>query len=296
MQIERGLFGSRCKQFLYATFASLLFYAALFSFPPPAHAAITLTQIGVNSAKGSNLSIAITVPAGGVPAGAVIIVLVSPGVSTFVSGVVDTAGNTYVAAQDGFIYYAWQSTAALVSGNTITVNFSTGTNGAISAFYATGLQTSSNPLDQTAQSSLITSTAPTVTTSGNVSVTGELIVGLVSVGGPSGDTFTQDSTHEGGFVGGGLNTGVAPQRTGTSGGVAGTNECIDPGAVAGWTSSGATATYAPTLGTSRPWIASIATFKPAPDPTVNTTPSRHMRLFEGSKIKLISGKMILYQQ
>jgi len=30
--------------------------------------------------------------------------------------------------------------------------------------------------------------------------------------------------------------------------------------------------------------------------SVNTTPSRHVLLFEGFKIKLLSGKMILYQQ
>lgn len=222
--------------------------------------AISLTNIGTNSSKTNASTMAISVPVGGVPAGSLIVFCNTE--NSITTSVTDTASNTYNrydTIHNPGIAYSFNS-SALSSGNTITANNSaTGIVQCISAFYATGIQTSSSPLDATAAAAGNTGTAVSITTTGATSVAGVLIVGVVNVNGPNTDTFTQDTTNEGGFSN-------FPVKVGTSGGSATSNFTLQGGAVAGWGSIGSP-TYAPTLGTSRTWQAALATFKPAPTTT-----------------------------
>src|SRR5229473_52113 len=99
---------------------------------------ISVTNIGTNSGKlvANNGTVAVTVPVGGVPTGALIVFAfaMAPGSRS----VADTASNTYTGSSGttftnintsliggtGY-YYAWNCTA-LVSGNTITLTNQTG--------------------------------------------------------------------------------------------------------------------------------------------------------------------------
>lgn len=170
---------------------------------PPA--SITTTAIGTTTGNPAS-SATISIPVGGVPSGALVGVCISaPNGITFT--VTDSQSNSYSgsvvnssgASTSAHLKYVWNATA-LVSGNTITVTPSASTTFAATAFYATGVQTSSNPLDVDNNTATGTSTSPSAATSGSTASSGELIVGLVATNGPSSDTFTQDSSDEGGFT------------------------------------------------------------------------------------------------
>jgi hypothetical protein len=214
-------------------------------------------SIGTNTGTGVN-AVAITVGAGGVPAGALIVVGVSDSsTANTLCNCTDTAGNTYTKFA-GFlnnamgimaVYYAFNATA-LVNGNTITATLGqTGKNAAISAFYCTGVQTSSDPRDANATGTSSTSTTPSVGPTGTPVSGGELFVGFVATDGTSADTFTQDSTNA-------AYTNF-PVRAGIAGAGGPT---IAGGAFI--QSTAAALTYAPTLGTSRDWATKLWSFKP----------------------------------
>jgi hypothetical protein len=109
------------------------------------------------------------------------------------SNIVDIVGVAWVR---GIIFYAY-NVNALASGKVITYTPTGGSvNSAMSAFYVTGEQTSSAPLDAsvTAVASNIGNTQPTVT-SGTPGVSGELFVGAVLQGIVGTLSFTQDAAN-----------------------------------------------------------------------------------------------------
>ena len=213
---------------------------------------VAVTNLG--SATGSTIAtVAVTVPAGGVPLGSIVIVCVADSSISIVGGsMADTGLNIYtrITGADnnnltangfGAIFYA-PVTTALVQNNTITYTLALTASAAITAFYAQALSVDS----AITQSATGSSTTPLVT-GGTPGGSGEFWVGAVSNTGPGTETFTQDSTNAA--------WAVPPTRTG----IAITGPTIAGGAV---TSGLTTAlTYAPTLGTSHPWAAMLVGFK-----------------------------------
>ena len=219
--------------------------------------AISVTNIGVN-ANTTGATVAITVPAGGVPVGALICLTSSESTNSFPPGsVADTASNTYaevISARRsdgptgfGSIFYAW-NVAALVSGNTITyTKVASGARTAISAFYATGILTISDPLDSAATASAFgTGVSPSVT-SGTPSVAGDLFVAAVIFGG--NHSFTQDTGH-----------GWATPFNESASGATSTDACVDGGNQIN--PGTGTKIYAPTIN-NIDWAALICAFKAA---------------------------------
>lgn len=214
----------------------------------------SLTSIGTHNA-GSGTTGSITVPAGGVPAGACIVVgVVEQGTNTIGSGVTDTAGNTYTLIKPavangtncvGAVYRCWNC-KALVSGNTITYTaHNSSDSNAESACYITGVDNTADPLDSAVVNSATGSSAAPTITSGTPSQSGELMMGFL-LWNALGTTFTQDSTHE-------------PYSTFP---VLVVNSTQEVGVAGGaWTNTGSGAiTYAPAI-TSSPWVAFTAGFK-----------------------------------
>jgi hypothetical protein len=170
--------------------------------------AISVTNIGTGFSNATATTAAITVPAGGIPAGALIVVAVTENATIAAGGsIADSSGtNSYsqitsaANATQGFgaIWYA-ANVAALVSGNTITyTRASSLLDCSISAFYATGILTTS-PVDTgvTASAGPASSSSPSIT-SGIPAVSGELFVAMVSNNSVVSNvnvTFTQDTTH-----------------------------------------------------------------------------------------------------
>lgn len=220
---------------------------------------VAITSIG--TATGSTVgSIAVTVPAGGVPLGALIVVCVADSSVSVVGGsVVDTALNTYtrITGADnnnlttngfGAIFYTL-ATTSLVQNNTITYSLALTANAAVTAFYAQTIQAFSTVDAAVTNTATGSSTAPSVAGLGAPAGSGEFWVGAVSNTGPSSETFTQDSSN------------AAWATPSTRVGIAVTGPTIAGGAI----TSGLTSalTYAPTLGTSHPWAAIIVAFKVA---------------------------------
>jgi hypothetical protein len=203
--------------------------------------AISLTNLGTAS---GTTAVNATVPAGS------LIVACVANTSSGTASVTDLAGNTYFALSQSLgvriigIYYAWNCLP--LSAQNITYNDTGAGSGVISAFYATGIQTASNPLDLESGNFSGSSTAPSANVTS--SAAGDLFVAIVGTDGPSSDTFTQDSAHAA--------WATPPVRIG----------------IAGLTLAGATFVkpaagnliYAPTLGTSRSWLSHMGCFKAAP--------------------------------
>lgn len=224
----------------------------------------TPVSIGTAQNKTAGTDLVITVPAGGVPAGAMIVVCWANdnngGVNDNVDAISDTAGNSYdeglvgqgfVRNADGVnagIAFAL-NVGALSSGNTITLAGNSGAAAkAAAAFYVTGIATSSAK-DQ-GGTATGTDTTPSVSTSAGTTQADEITIGIVGTEGPSGDTFTQDASPA---------YATPPVRIGTTGAAAASNITLAGGYFIE-TATG-TKTYNPTLGTSRDWAAVIATFK-----------------------------------
>ena len=218
--------------------------------------AISLTNIATNVAGFSGATFSVTVPVGGVPAGSLIVVVNwEQGTATVGTAVNDTAGNSYskiASLANGAngvasIWYAWNC-LALVSGNTIsyTVN-NTNDSQAMSAFYATGVLATSDPLDAAVTKSASgTSAAPSLL-SGTPSQSGELIVGAVGFAAAS-TTFTQDSAD------------AAYQNFPVA--VANATDLAGVGGGAVVNSGSGALTYAPAI-TSAPWVEFVVGFKAA---------------------------------
>jgi hypothetical protein len=226
------------------------------------------TSIGTNTVSAGN-TVAVTVGAGGVPAGALIVVFVADSSTTASGGlcaVADSKGNTYINgaaagvlqsigasnASGGSVFFYCYNATALVNGDTITYTLQQiGKNAAISALYATGIQTASDPKDTTANTQG-SSTAPSSGAT-TPSIGGDLILGYVATDGPPTDTFTQDSTN-GAYA-------TPPVRVG----VATTGPTVAGGSLV--QGAAAAITYAPTLGTSRNWRVRVISFKAVAPPS-----------------------------
>lgn len=217
---------------------------------------MSVTTIGTSAGK-TVTSLAVSVPAGGVPAAALILAAIELSTSANFTSVTDSAGNLYATlsitmsgGQAVVLAYA-QNALALSSGNSITLNLAASTGGAaMTAFYASGVATAA-ALDASGTATG-NSVSPAATTSTAVSQAGDLVVGIVGTTGPMADGFTQDSSN-GAYA-------TPPVRIGTTGG--GANSTIAGGTFVQAAGSGSQS-YAPTLGTSRIWGAIVAAFKAA---------------------------------
>ena len=193
-------------------FLKSLVVAAVLLWAVPAWAAIVVTNIGTAGTYPIS-SLTITVGVGGVPAGSLIVLFADEQRASYVvthGTVVDTKSNVYNylpsiendvidggnGAGFGSIVYAYNS-IALVSGDTITYTAGGSGDLAISAYYATGIQTASDPLDATVTATRtgnLNGINPTLTlTSGTPSTGGELFAGFISSFALG--TYTQDTTH-----------------------------------------------------------------------------------------------------
>lgn len=199
----------------------------------------------------------LTVPAGGVPAGALICLAVqeewtSGSSPADVGTLADTAGNTYVkigstatitSGWKGALFYV-KNCAALVSGNTITYTLKSANNAvSMSVLYATGIDTTA-PLDTAVTTQHTGSGSGGTTTSGTPAVSGELFV-TAFFNQKSG--YTIDS-------GNGWATPFTYTRNGNGDGVGGGNQ-VNNGT--------GTQTFAPTTGSTDTWNTTIVGFKPA---------------------------------
>jgi len=215
---------------------------------------MAIVSIGGTSGKpGTNL--AVTVGAGGVPAGVLIVVVIScNGNATGPGTTTDSAGNTYHDAGDATgqspivtigVQYAFNA-SALTNGQTITTSYTSQTY-AVSAFYWDGAQTSSDPLVSAAGVTATgTSTTPSVTLNATPPAN-SLCVGGLALDATTSDTITQP----GGFA-------TPPNVFGTSGGTANTNSTAGGGTRIVSTA----ATYNPTLANSHGWALVGVAFRP----------------------------------
>lgn len=230
---------------------------------------ISVGDLGTASTE-ITATISVTIGVGGVPAGALIVVATEefgsfdPGSSA----VTDSKGNTYTQVANGTannvsagnrlltsLWYA-KNITALVNGNTIKFTLAqTGDAAAMSAFYATGIQTAS-PLDTAVTATAFGASAAPSVTSGTPGQAGELFVAFVGGPGNSG-TYTQDS-------GNGWATPFDDSKSGTlstDSRVSGGNQV---------NSGTGTLTFAPTLGASSAWWAAIIGFKATATPLATT--------------------------
>lgn len=222
--------------------------------------AIVLTHISTTSAKTSSSSLTVTVGAGGVPTGSCIFVVGGLNASgPTVGNASDSQGNTYqnpaslrnantnnIAVGIG---YAYNTTTALVSGDTISIAFSAAVNASsASVFYATGLDTGSDPLDAATDNTATNVNTTSVTMAAAPAVAGSLIVaasasrGLLSA-------FVQDSTNAA--------YATPPNGVGTTGNPTSSNCAVAGGTVV----SSSQLTYAPTTATGVAYV--IAAFAPS---------------------------------
>ena len=160
--------------------------------------ALGINSIGTGRST-SGSSFAITVPVGGVPAGAIIAVAVSDRATTYGSqAVTDSAGNTYTRAASaigsnviGAWYYAY-NVSALAAGQTITITKSGTDRAAASAVYITGAA-SGNPLDSGATATAFSaSTGQPSITSGTPATADCLMLAMAAVPGATA-TYTPDA-------------------------------------------------------------------------------------------------------
>lgn len=219
---------------------------------------MTISTIAVaNDIAGA--TVAATVPVGGVPAGAVICVVVCDrSISSPAGSVTDTAGNTYAAVDGqtldtdtskGFlrIFYAF-NVSALVSGNTITYTKAvSGSAASISCLQITGVDTVA-PLDTGATAKARGNSATPSVTSGTPHGEADAIIGAIGIQGSSG-TFTQDATN------GAYATPPDASVTGTTN----SDARVNGGSLV---HTAATAKiYAPTYSVAKNWAAMIVAFK-----------------------------------
>lgn len=217
-----------------------------------------VTSIGtVNSTSGATA--VVTVGAGGVPAGCIVVVAVTDNSNAAPGGsMADTGGNSYSAIHgasqnatqaNGFgrLWHSLALVTALVNTNTITYTKAiSGSNATLSAAYITG----ANPIGVDAAVSATatgSSTTPSVT-SGTPIRAGELFIGWAS-NGTSSVAITQDAGN-GGWV--------SPPDS-TSSRLIGANQT---------NAAATTRTYAPTYAMTSPWSAGIVSYNPPRAPLV----------------------------
>ncbi len=116
----------------------------------------------------------------------------------------------------------------------------------------------SAPAGDKANSAVGSSTSPSSGATATTTQADELVVGAVSVAGPSSDSFTADGNFSGGPFRLSQDSGSYPRTLNTEYRIV---------------SATGTYTYAPTLGTSRLWADAIATYKAAAPSTINISGS-----------------------
>lgn len=217
---------------------------------------MTISVSDIASASSTaGTTIVATVPVGGVPSGALIVVGVVEKNSSVGGSVTDSKGNTYTLAKGllynssadfGAIFYS-PNAIALVSGDSITfTKAASGDTTAIDAIYATGILASS-PLDTAVTASASGSSTSPLVTSGTPAMAGELLVALCAWDGNNSDTYSQAAGFASPFVR--VNASATNHRPIMCGGYE-----VNAGSAA--------QTFAPTI-TSNAWAAIIAGFKPA---------------------------------
>lgn len=220
------------------------------------------TLIGSSGSGAAVSSVVITVGAGGVPAGALIVVFAAGDYATVgeAFSIADSAGNSYTQkgpfhftagtyTQSGVTFYVYNS-LALVNTNTITVsnNVSYYSNAAI-AFYRTDALTASDPLDTYPTPATGTSTSPSSNSSGTLAQANEAAISVTFAQSASTASFTW--THGTGWA--------ALPSVAYSNSIISTYQGIWPE----WQDVNATTalTGTATLGVSIPWAQIILTFK-----------------------------------
>lgn len=220
--------------------------------------AISFTNIGGNTSGGSSVStLAISVPAGGVPQGAGVTVIVQNG--SGISSCTDTGSNTYAATINvtaGALIMAMFTSVlgtALVSGNSITAHVTSDTT-CMTACYCTGVSALDSGITAHASN---TSSTPTVTSGTPSTASSGLIGGLIWSS--SSITFTQASGYISTLTG----------ETAASFQINGGTKII---------SSASPTAFSPTLSGSIPWLIGIVGFKGAAAAST-TVPLRARRGF-----------------
>jgi hypothetical protein len=217
--------------------------------------AIVVVSVGsAHMGAPSQNTCSVTVPAGGVPTGALICqnyvnTQGSPGAQTRTYS--DSAGNSYaekiVIANASGGLAAIASTfncIALVSGNFIKCVLSANTNGCLSVFYATGIKTTSDPYDSACNASNTGTGISISLASGSPSVANTLLVA----------TICTLSTITGFIDPGGWTAIQADSSNGT-----GTNFAIHGGTQV----ASASQAYSPSWTGSSRWAAVLTGFAPA---------------------------------
>lgn len=213
---------------------------------------ISVTDLGIGvSTAGTTVPLTVTVPAK-----SLICVFAAEinGTGSFGGSIGDGGANTYTTIAQvfnngdsskgwGLLSYVWNS-VALTAATLVYNKKTSGTNAALAAFYATGIQNVSDPLDALVTATAVGSSSSPSVTSGTPFANGELIVSAVCSFGVLTDSFTQDPAYASPFDFAHGNAAI----------LAGGN-LVDPGLTA--------KTFAPTI-TSRPWAAFIVGFKPVP--------------------------------
>lgn len=221
---------------------------------PPVHgSAIHVQTIGSNTAKLAGTTLAITVPAGGVPAGHTLIVRVATDYSAGAPTVADSRGNVYTrdrtAPNSGNTMrasiFSCPVTTALQEGDNITVTSASVTARSIAADeFANVLQPVSVDVTNGATN---TSASPTITIT--TTHANDLLVGLTAVKAPVDDTYTEDVIRQ----------WTNLPRIGTTGDASTTNITVS-GAYRAAGTSGAY-THNPALGSSAPWIELLCAYR-----------------------------------
>ena len=196
------------------------------------------------STSGNATTIAVTVPASGVAAGNTLVVRIASTADEAISGIADTAGNTYtewvpeILGNDNVFLYRCNVASALSSGNTITVTFSNKADAMLGVDEFSGVSTTEDGENSASGASTTPSVAATISNAAT------LIVANLEISAAAADGFTEDADATGGASWVSLTT--VPRSAD-----------IMRGAYKIATSA-ATQTYNPTLGTSQSWTVALA--------------------------------------
>lgn len=253
----------------------LALFAALFLATTAAQATVQVTDLGsVSGSSGSTLSLTVS---GGVPAGALIVVVFyeysNPSTNATIT---DSAGNTYTNPNTagycispnnsegsyGYSCIAFVGDASAIASNgTITLTRGTNNSGTVmEAFYATGIYPESDPLDEGSTGYYGNTSTPRATAS-VVSHLGDLFVGWVAAASGSAVSWTQDSTN--------ANWQNPPDQVYYSG----TNINLFGGNFVAVGTAPSAQVYAPTMGAATPWGSRIFAFRAAPNAAFLLTPA-----------------------
>lgn len=213
----------------------------------------TPVQLGGNALPAPNTTVVITTAAAA-PAGSLIVVFTENGNTAIQTGTVtDTAGNTYIAgtayladpggAATSIQPFYCQGCADLPSGSSITVSWAGGNASIYAQAVAVPGIAASSALDVQGASTNAVGTTPSIAT-GGLAQSSEIVFGFIGVIGGVSDSFTEAA----GF------TSNTPVTLASHGALRSGYQIVN---------STGSVTYAPTLGTSRGYIANVLSFKGA---------------------------------